>query len=89
MSRFKFLRAKKNLNLDKKRKFLTPIASNLTPHPHPFPLERLNKPTPHEFYLKTIPSLHRFNDFTLLLELLDNGFSRWRWGGIETSALLY
>ncbi len=24
-----------------------------------------------------------------VLELLDNGFSRWRWGGIETSALLY
>ncbi len=23
------------------------------------------------------------------LELLDNGFSRWRWGGIEISALLY
>jgi len=24
-----------------------------------------------------------------LLSLLDNGFSRWRWGGIETSALLH
>jgi len=23
------------------------------------------------------------------LELLDNGFSRWRWGGLEISALLY
>jgi len=24
-----------------------------------------------------------------LLSLLANGFSRWRWGGMETSALVY